>query len=89
MRWMLVGAIAATAAFSGADAATVHQSQFGKLQDGSAVTAITLSNGEERGFLNDGDSIILRGCCQRAGQRRVGFGECRGTVLPARSPRAA
>ncbi|WP_061171780.1 fumarylacetoacetate hydrolase family protein [Caballeronia hypogeia] len=50
---------------------------------------ITLSNGEERGFLNDGDSIILRGYCQRAGQRRVGFGECRGTVLPARGSRAA
>jgi len=45
MRWMLVGAIAATAAFSGAEAATVSQSQFGKLQDGSPVTAITLSNG--------------------------------------------
>ncbi|WP_233855327.1 fumarylacetoacetase [Paraburkholderia sp. HD33-4] len=45
---------------------------------------LKLSNGEERRFLNDGDSIILRGYCQRAGQRRIGFGECRGTVLPAR-----
>jgi fumarylacetoacetase len=45
---------------------------------------LTLSNGEQRSFLEDGDSIILKGYCQRAGARRIGFGECRGTVLPAR-----
>jgi fumarylacetoacetase len=45
---------------------------------------ITLSNGETRGFLEDGDTIILRGFCQRDGFRRIGLGECRGTVLPAR-----
>ena len=44
---------------------------------------IVLSNGEQRTFLEDGDSIVLRGHCQREGQRRIGFGECRGTVLPA------
>ena len=44
---------------------------------------ITLSNGEQRTFLEDGDSVILRGYCQREGFRRIGFGECRGTVLPA------
>ena len=32
-----------------------------------------------------GDAIILRGYCQRDGFRRIGFGECRATVLPARS----
>jgi fumarylacetoacetase len=45
---------------------------------------IALSNGEQRVFLEDGDSVILRGFCQRTGARRIGFGECRGTVLPAR-----
>jgi fumarylacetoacetase len=45
--------------------------------------SLQLSNGETRTFLQDGDSIILRGFCQRAGARRIGFGECRGTVLPA------
>ncbi len=45
---------------------------------------MTLSNGETRGFLDDGDSIILKADCQRDGFRRIGFGECRGTVLPAR-----
>ncbi|MGT2460169.1 fumarylacetoacetase (plasmid) [Cupriavidus basilensis] len=43
---------------------------------------ITLSNGERRGFLEDGDTIVLRAYCDREGARRVGFGECRGTVLP-------
>lgn len=44
---------------------------------------ITLSNGEQRGFLADGDTVILRGYCQREGAVRIGFGECRSTVLPA------
>jgi fumarylacetoacetase len=43
---------------------------------------LQLSNGETRTFLQDGDSIVLRGYCQRDGARRIGFGECRGTVLP-------
>ncbi len=43
---------------------------------------ITLSNGERRGFLEDGDTIVLRASCERDGARRIGFGECRGTVLP-------
>jgi fumarylacetoacetase len=46
---------------------------------------IRLSNGESRTFLEDGDTIVLRGYCERSGFRRIGFGECRGTVLPARS----
>ncbi|WP_367847184.1 fumarylacetoacetase [Rhodoferax sp. WC2427] len=45
---------------------------------------ITLSNGETRSYLEDGDTVILRAYCERAGYRRIGFGECRGTVLPAR-----
>jgi fumarylacetoacetase len=44
---------------------------------------IRLSNGETRSFLEDGDSVILRGACERVGYRRIGFGECRGTVLEA------
>ena len=38
---------------------------------------------ESRAFLHDGDTVILRGWCERAGAARIGFGECRGTVLPA------
>ncbi len=44
---------------------------------------ITLPNGEQRTFLEDGDAIILRGWCEAAGAARIGFGECRGVVLPA------
>ena len=44
---------------------------------------LQLANGESRSWLHDGDSIVLRGYCQRDGYRRIGFGECRGTVLPA------
>jgi fumarylacetoacetase len=44
---------------------------------------LTLPTGETRAFLHDGDEVILRGYCERAGARRIGFGECRGRVLPA------
>lgn len=44
---------------------------------------IALSNGERRGFLEDGDAVVLKGHCAREGWRRIGFGECRATVLPA------
>ncbi|HET7534809.1 MAG TPA: fumarylacetoacetase [Candidatus Didemnitutus sp.] len=44
---------------------------------------IALPNGEERGFLADGDEIILRGYAERPGARRIGLGECRGVVQSA------
>ena len=44
---------------------------------------IQLPNGESRTWLEDGDTIILRGWCEKAGATRIGFGECVGTVLPA------
>jgi len=46
---------------------------------------ITLPNGETRTWLEDGDTIILRGHAGGPGKARIGFGECRGTVLPARA----
>lgn len=42
---------------------------------------VALPNGESRAFLEDGDTVTLRGWCERPGYRRIGFGECRGTVL--------
>lgn len=47
---------------------------------------ITLPNGEQRGFLADGDTVVMRGYCQKEGAVRIGFGECRTTVLPALKP---
>jgi len=44
---------------------------------------VTLSTGETRAFLHDGDEVMLRGLCVRDGFRRIGFGECRGELLAA------
>jgi len=46
---------------------------------------ITLPSGEQRTFLHDGDTVILRGWCQKDGAARIGLGECHSTVLPARA----
>ena len=46
---------------------------------------LALPNGESRAFLEDGDTVIFRGWCEKPGAARIGFGECRGTVLPARA----
>lgn len=45
---------------------------------------LTLPNGETRKFLEDGDEVIITGFCERDGRVRIGFGECRGEVMPAR-----
>ena len=44
---------------------------------------ITLGNGEERSFLQDGDAITLKGVCAKPGAARIGFGACSAVVLPA------
>ena len=44
---------------------------------------LVLPTGETRAFLEDGDEVIMRGWCERQGFRRIGFGECRGVVVPA------
>lgn len=41
------------------------------------------ATGETRTFLEDGDTVVLRGWCEKPGAARIGFGECRGEVLPA------
>jgi fumarylacetoacetase len=46
---------------------------------------LALGQGETRTFLEDGDRVILRGWCERAGYARIGLGEASGTVLPAAS----
>ena len=49
---------------------------------------IMLPTGELRTFLADGDEIILRGFCEAPGYPRIGLGECRGIILPARLKRS-
>jgi fumarylacetoacetase len=41
-----------------------------------------LADGTERKFINDGDTVVLRGHAEKDGVR-IGFGECRGKILPA------
>ncbi|MDC8783583.1 fumarylacetoacetase [Roseateles koreensis] len=44
---------------------------------------VILPNGEIRRFLQDGDTVIIRGHATRPGARRIGFGDCSATVMPA------
>ena len=43
---------------------------------------LKLSNSEERKFIEDNDTIIMRGFSEKNGIR-VGFGEVKGKILPA------
>ncbi|WP_338563439.1 fumarylacetoacetase [Acinetobacter sp. KS-LM10] len=48
----------------------------------NATEPLQLSNGEQRGFLQDGDTLTMKGYCEKDGLR-IGFGEVSGKVLPA------
>jgi len=43
---------------------------------------IEIAPAEQRTFLQDGDTVIFRAWCEKAGTARIGFGEVRGRVLP-------
>lgn len=55
-----------------------------ELSEGGKVP-LRLPTGETRTFLEDGDMVRMRGHCAKEGYTRIGFGECRTTVLPARA----
>jgi fumarylacetoacetase len=46
---------------------------------------VSLCDGAQRTFLEDGDTLTLRGHAQGNGHR-VGFGECSGAILPPVPP---
>lgn len=50
----------------------------------NATKPLTLKGGETRSFIEDGDTVIMKGYSEKDGIR-VGFGEVRGKVLPALS----
>lgn len=50
----------------------------------SGSKPLTLADGTTRTFINDGDTVIMRGHCMGNGVR-IGFGEVRAKVLPAKS----
>lgn len=43
---------------------------------------LTMKDGSERKFINDNDTVILRGYAKN-NEVRIGFGECTGKILPA------
>jgi len=74
-----VGDLCASGTLSGP-----YQESFGSMLEITwrGTQPIQLSDGSERKFLEDGDTVSLRGFAKR-GNLRIGFGEARGTVLPA------
>ncbi|MGB5437904.1 MAG: fumarylacetoacetase [Maribacter sp.] len=47
---------------------------------------ITLKDGSERTFIQDNDTVVIRGFCKKSGQR-IGFGEVATTLLPEFQPK--
>ncbi len=76
---MNVGDLLGTGTISGPE-----KSQRGSLLEISwnGTEPVELADGVVRTFLEDGDSLVMRGWCQGDGYR-VGFGEVEGTILPA------
>lgn len=54
-----------------------------ELSVGGTRPVLLPGTGETRNFLEDGDSVSIKGWCEKPGAARIGFGECRGEVLPA------
>jgi fumarylacetoacetase len=48
----------------------------------NAERPLAMQDGSMRTFLEDGDTVTMRAYCDRNGVR-IGFGECRGRILPA------
>ncbi len=65
---------------------TADRSGYGSLLELSAggERPILLSNGQRRAFLEDGDEVIMSARATAPGFVGIGFGTCRGTILPPR-----
>ena len=76
---MTPGDLLGSGTISGAD-----RSEFGSLMELSTAgrEPFTLSTGETRAFIEDGDTMTLRGAAKGDGFK-IGFGDCVGTILPA------
>jgi fumarylacetoacetase len=55
----------------------------------NGAAPVELATSEKRSFLEDGDTVALRGYCEKPGFARIGFGECWGEVVPSISSGAA
>ncbi|MGL4596425.1 MAG: fumarylacetoacetase [Bacteroidia bacterium] len=74
-----VGDLMASGTISGPD-----EGSFGSMMEITwrGTKPVSMSDGSERKFINDGDTVIVRGYAEKNGVR-VGFGECASKVLPA------
>ena len=75
------GDLLGTGTLSGADAGSL-----GSLLElsGGGKQPVSLGNGETRSFLEDGDEVIITAFTEAPGHVRIGFGECRARIVPAR-----
>jgi fumarylacetoacetase len=71
----LLGSGTITGDTPGSEGSILEQTQGGKV-------AIQLQGGEERKFLQDGDTLTIRGWTGKEGAL-IGFGEVSGTIQPA------
>ncbi len=78
---MNAGDLLGSGTISGAE-----RSEFGSLMELSWAgrEPFTLDSGETRGFIEDGDTLTLRGNARGKGFT-IGFGDCTGKILPAKS----
>ncbi|KAK1515158.1 fumarylacetoacetase [Colletotrichum costaricense] len=60
---------------AGTQGSLLEQSQGGKVP-------IKLNGGQERKFIQDGDTVVIRGWAGEQDGQLVGFGECVGQILP-------
>lgn len=77
---MRVGDLLGSGTISGTEEGS--QGSLLEVSKGGRAT-IKLSGGVERKFLEDGDTVTLRGVCGTEEDGLVGFGECVGRILPA------
>jgi fumarylacetoacetase len=50
---------------------------------GGGTCPVKLPDGQARGFLEDGDTVVMQAWCEAPNARRIGFGKCSGVILPA------
>lgn len=76
---MQVGDLCASGTISGKE-----PTSFGSLLEltWKGTNPLTLSDGSERKFLQDGDTVIIKAFC-RKGSLKIGFGEVTGKIMPA------
>jgi fumarylacetoacetase len=77
---MRIGDLCGSGTISGSDAGS-----YGSMLEltWKGTKPITLPDGSERKFINDNDTVIMRGFCEKDGTR-VGFGEAVVKILPAK-----